>query len=105
MIDLILLTLQDIPQSGKFKKRPLQSEEDMRIMFGDIANNESDHWNPLSSNPIIPPSRDDVYDIPKDGDGVDDINNDAGVGYGTNNDDEVEEGAPSPSIVIGKRRA
>ena len=30
MIDLILLTLQDISGSGKFKKRPLQNEEDMR---------------------------------------------------------------------------
>ena len=82
MTDLILLTLQDIPGSGKFKKRSLQNEEDMRIMFGDITNDESDHWNPMSSNPIIPPSRDDVYDIPKDGDGGDDINNDAGLDMG-----------------------
>ena len=37
MTDLILLTLQDIPGSGKFKKRSLQNEEDMRIMFGDIT--------------------------------------------------------------------
>ena len=92
MIDLVLLTLQDIPGSGKFKKRPLKNEEDMRIMFGDIANDESDHWNPLSSNPIIPPSRDDVYDTPEDGDCGDEINNDAEVGDGTNNDDEVEGG-------------
>ena len=77
-----MLRLQDIPGSGKLKKRPLKNEEDMRIMFGDIANDESDHWNPLSSNPIIPPSRDDVYDIPKDGDGGDDINNDVGLDMG-----------------------
>lgn len=77
----------------------------MRIMFGDIANDESDHWNPLSSNPIIPPSRDDVYDIPEDGDCGDEINNDAEVGDGTNNDDEVEGDTPSPSIILEKRRA
>ena len=72
MIDLILLTLQDISGSDKLKKRPLQNEEDMRIMFGDITNDESDHQNPMSSNPIIPLSKDDVYDIPEDGDGGDD---------------------------------
>ena len=83
MIDLVLLTLQDIPGSGKFKKRPLKNEEDMRIMFGDIANDESDHWNPLSSNPIIPPSRDDVYDIPEDADGGDEFVGDSTFGPGT----------------------
>jgi hypothetical protein len=69
MIDLILVTLQNIPGSGKFKKRPLQNKEEMKIMFGDITNDEFDHWKPLSSNPFIPPSQDDVYDIPEDGDG------------------------------------
>ncbi|RLM55767.1 zinc finger CCCH domain-containing protein 43-like [Panicum miliaceum] len=79
-------TKKDIPGSGKLKKRPLQNEEDMKIMFGDITNDESDHWNPLSSNPIIPPSKDDVYDVPEDGDGGDETNNDGFVG-----DEEFEE--------------
>ena len=108
MIDLILLTLQDIPGSGKFKKRSLQNEEDMRIMFGDITNDESDHWNPMSSNPIIPPSRDDVYDIPEDANGGDEfLNNDGVAGDETINDEEVdqdEEMTPSPSIILGKKR-
>ena len=65
MIDLILLTLQDISGSDKLKKRPLQNEEDMRIMIGDITNDESDNWNPMSSNPNVPPSRDDVMIFPK----------------------------------------
>ena len=108
MTDLILLTLQDIPGSGKFKKRSLQNEEDMRIMFGDITNDESDHWNPMSSNPIIPPSRDDVYDIPEDVDGGDEfLNNDGVAGDETINDEEVdqdEEMTPSPSIILGKKR-
>jgi hypothetical protein len=25
-------------------------------MFGNIMNEETDHWNPMSSNPIIPPN-------------------------------------------------
>ena len=108
MIDLILFTLQDIPGSGKFKKRPLQNEEDMRILFVDITNDEFDHWNPMSSTPIIPPSRDDVYDIPKVADGGDEFLNNEGVaGDETINDEEVdqdEEMTPSPSIVLGKKR-
>ena len=108
MTDLILLTLQDIPGSGKFKKRPLQNEEDMRILFVDITNDEFDHWNPMSSTPIIPPSRDDVYDIPEDVDGGDEfLNNDGVAGDETINDEEVdqdEEMTPSPSIILGKKR-
>jgi hypothetical protein len=97
------LTLQDIPGSGKFKKRPLQNEEHMKIMFGNITNDESDHWNPLSSNPIIPPSQDDVYDVPENGDGEDEINNDGAVG--DEEFEELEEVAPSPSIILPKKRA
>ncbi|PVH63678.1 hypothetical protein PAHAL_2G083500 [Panicum hallii] len=93
-------TKKDIPGSGKFKKRPLQNEEDMKIMFGDITNDESDHWNPLSSNPIIPPSQDDVYDVPENGGGEDEINNDGAVG-----DEELEKATPSPSIILPKKRA
>jgi hypothetical protein len=26
-------------------------------MFGDISNDESDHWNPMNNNPIIPQSQ------------------------------------------------
>lgn len=73
----------------------------MKIMFGDITNDESDHWNPLSSNPIIPPSQDDFYDLTEDGYGdADEVN--YGVG-----DEECEEVAPSPSpsIILGKKKA
>jgi hypothetical protein len=30
----------------------------MKVMFGSIINEETDHWNPMSSNPIMPPSAD-----------------------------------------------
>lgn len=51
-------TKNDIPGVGKFKNRPLQNEDEMNVMFGSIINEEIDHWNPMSSNPIIPPSGD-----------------------------------------------
>ncbi|XP_034595288.1 uncharacterized protein [Setaria viridis] len=46
----------DLSGCGKFRKKPLQNEEDLTVMFADITNDESDHWNPTSSNPIIPPT-------------------------------------------------
>jgi len=86
----------------------LQNKEDLKIMFGDITNDESDHWNPMSGNPIIPPSQeapfavdttcgDEVQDTP------DDVDN--AVGGGDDTPNEVEELSPSPSIVMGKRRS
>nr|TKW28555.1 hypothetical protein SEVIR_3G335700v2 [Setaria viridis] len=48
---------EDIPGVGKFKNRPLQNEDELKVMFGNIINEEQDHWNPMSSNPIIPPSQ------------------------------------------------
>jgi len=34
--------MQEILGVGKFKKRPLQNEDDMKVMFGDITNEEED---------------------------------------------------------------
>lgn len=45
---------QEISGVGKFKKKPIQNEDDLKVMFGNIVNEEQDHWNPMSSNPIIP---------------------------------------------------
>jgi rubrerythrin len=45
--------LQEIPGCGKFKKKALQNQDLLREMFGDISNDENDHWNPMSSNAII----------------------------------------------------
>ncbi|CAN6288140.1 unnamed protein product [Urochloa humidicola] len=94
-------TKKDIPGSFKFKKRPLQNEEELKIMFGQITNDESDHWNPMSSNPIIRPPQDDVQDIPDDA--VDEHLYEGADGEETHND-EVEELAPSPSVIIGKKK-
>lgn len=32
----------------------MQNVDDLNIMFSDIINDASDHWNPMSENPIIP---------------------------------------------------
>jgi hypothetical protein len=55
MIEFSPLPEQEIPGCFKFSKRPLQNEDELRIMFGSITNDEADHWNPMSDNPIIPP--------------------------------------------------
>lgn len=74
-------------------------------MFGDILNDEQDHWNPMSDNPIIPPSQEnfvdadnvvgigeeEVHDIP------DDIGNVVG-----GEEDEVHE--VSPCIANAKKK-
>ncbi|GJN20556.1 hypothetical protein PR202_gb07948 [Eleusine coracana subsp. coracana] len=54
----------------------------------------------MSSNPIIPPSQDDVFDLTEDGYGDADE-----VTYGVG-DEECEEVAPvpSPSVIIGKKK-
>ncbi|CAO2200826.1 unnamed protein product [Urochloa humidicola] len=95
-------TKKEIPGSGKFKKRPLQNEEDMKIMFGDITNDESDHWNPMSSNPIIPSWQNEVYDGARVCDGGD-ITNDVDA-IGGDQLEEEEEAAPSPTIILSKKR-
>jgi hypothetical protein len=43
----------EIPGVGKFNKKPLQNEDDLKVMFGNIVSEEQDHWNHMSSNPII----------------------------------------------------
>jgi hypothetical protein len=40
---LITFLVQDVPGSGKFKKKALQNEDFLREMFGDISNDETDH--------------------------------------------------------------
>nr|XP_034593975.1 uncharacterized protein LOC117855704 [Setaria viridis] len=93
----------DIPGCGKFRKKSLQNEEDLTVMFADITNDESDHWNPMSSNPIIPPTQEDVdnghvnevHDVPDDCD-------DDGVAW--DETDEVQEVTPSPTILLANKR-
>lgn len=41
----------EIPGCIKFKKRPFQNEDDLKVLFGNITNDEQDHWNPMSSLP------------------------------------------------------
>jgi len=72
----------------------------MNVMFGSIINEEIDHWNPMSSNPIIPPSGDAPPHI-----GLDDNDeeNDMGANIDSDNGDEVLEVSPTPGNA--KRKA
>ncbi|KAG8044150.1 hypothetical protein GUJ93_ZPchr0043g16398 [Zizania palustris] len=57
---------KDIPGCGKFRKKAIQNEELLREMFVGIINNEDDHWNPMSDNPIIPPQQVETIDVDND---------------------------------------
>ncbi|KAG2588179.1 hypothetical protein PVAP13_5NG208881 [Panicum virgatum] len=84
--------------------RPLQNEDEMNVMFGSIINEEIDHWNPMSSNPIIP-----LVEMPPPPPpahiGLDDNDeeNDMGANIDSDNGDEVLEISPTPGNA--KRKA
>jgi hypothetical protein len=40
-------------------------------MFGDISSDETDHWNPMSSNPIVPEKNVEPFTV----DGINDVPN------------------------------
>ena len=65
---------------------PLQNEDEMKVMFGSIINEEIDHWNPMSSNPITPPGVDAPHPI--------DLEN--GEENGEQNGEEILEVSPTP---------
>ncbi|XP_004959440.1 zinc finger CCCH domain-containing protein 43-like [Setaria italica] len=89
--------------------KSLQNVDDLTVMFGDIINDETDHWNPMTSNPIIPQNDETPIDVDIDvGDNLDGGGDDIHV-YPTEEDNEgatmndIEE--VSPSIGNGKRRS
>ena len=55
--------VQDISGCDKFRKKPIQNEDLLREMFRNITNEEADHWNPFSDNPIIPTSQEQPFDV------------------------------------------
>ena len=61
--DVCVFIVQDIPGCGKFKKKPLQNEDLLREMFRNITNEEADHWNTMSENPIIPNTQEQPFDV------------------------------------------
>ncbi|CAO2192982.1 unnamed protein product [Urochloa humidicola] len=100
---------KDIPGCGKFRKKPLQNEEDLPVMFSDIINDQSDHWNPMSSNPIIPPPDENgnVNEIPDDVDNgnvneiLDGCDDDPAGG---DEMDDLQDISPSPTILLANKR-
>lgn len=87
--------LQDIPGCGKFRKKPIQNEDLLREMFRNITNEEADHWNPMSDNPVIPGSQKQPLDV--DGENFDGENATQGDPFDANKevDEEVQEVSPS----------
>jgi hypothetical protein len=81
----------------------LQNKDDLSVIFGDIINDQLDHWNPMSSNPIIPPSQ----EVPADVDNgnlhefPNDCDHDAAVG---DESDYPHEVSPSPTILLANKR-
>ena len=69
-------------------------------MFGNIVNEEQDHWNPMSSNPIKP--LDD--ETPVDGIEAEEQPNEYPTGDNNVDGDEVEEVAQTPITNNAKRR-
>ncbi|ONM07521.1 hypothetical protein ZEAMMB73_Zm00001d033382 [Zea mays] len=57
---------QEIPGCAKFKKGPLQNEADLSKMFDKITNEENDHWNPMTENPIIPKNHEPIINLESD---------------------------------------
>ncbi|KAF0936198.1 hypothetical protein E2562_039486, partial [Oryza meyeriana var. granulata] len=39
----------DIPGCGKFRKHPLQNEDELMICFQGIVNIGADHWSPCAA--------------------------------------------------------
>lgn len=71
-------------------------------MFRNITNEEADHWNPMSDNPIIPNSQDQPFDVDNEnGGGDDDVRE---VPFDAHNTREEEVQEVNPSNVHGNKR-
>ncbi|CAN6334712.1 unnamed protein product [Urochloa humidicola] len=53
---------EDIPGCGKFRKQPLQHEEELETCFADITNIGTDHWSPRGANLQMPPLADETQE-------------------------------------------
>ncbi|XP_021314612.1 L10-interacting MYB domain-containing protein [Sorghum bicolor] len=87
----------DIPGCGKFRKHPLQNEDELTICFQGIVNFGSDHWTPCGNNSTMAATP----SVTQDEQGaalVEDID-----ALGATQDDETYEVTPSPGS--GKRAA
>ena len=61
----------EIPGCIKFKKRPFQNEDGLKVLFGNITNDEQDHWNHMSSKPTVPLRQDVPVEVDNPNDGID----------------------------------
>lgn len=59
-------------------------------MFSSITNDEQDHWNPMSSNAVVPPCQDSPIYVDNPRDGIED-EQPMGGNLAFDAEDEVEE--------------
>ncbi|CAO2171532.1 unnamed protein product, partial [Urochloa humidicola] len=84
---------KDISGCGKFRKQPLQNEDELAICFGDIINIGIDHWSPCGANLQTPQV---IDDSPEEAHGA----GDEAQGLG---DETQEDNVETPTS--GKRTA
>ncbi|PWZ30367.1 hypothetical protein Zm00014a_001014 [Zea mays] len=88
----------EIPGCAKFKKGPLQNEADLTKMFDKITNEENDHWNPMTENPIIPENHEPIINLEDD---FADVECELPNEFASASSDVVQE--VSPSVGNGKK--
>lgn len=93
--DVCVFIVQDIPGCGKFRKKPLQNEDLLSEMFRNITNEEADHWNPLSDNPIIPSTQEQPFDVDSEYGGGEEVQEVTPFYANNEGDEEVQEVTPS----------
>lgn len=94
--------MQEIPGVGKFMKKALQNEDLLSDMFRDITNEDTDHWNPMSENPIIPNSQEEPFDVDNENKGGGGDFQSELVDARDADEEDVQEVA-APSASTGKR--
>jgi hypothetical protein len=78
--------------------------EYLRDMYDDIFNDESDHWNPMSENPIIPESQQDPIDVENVDEEAEDEHVDMFHDWDYQEDESAEVNEVSPTIRNEKKR-
>ncbi|KAL5655136.1 hypothetical protein ACJX0J_034455, partial [Zea mays] len=86
---------------AKFKKGPLQNEADLSKMFDKITNEENDHWNPMTENPIIPENHEPIINLESD---FADVECELPNEFASASSDVVQEVSPSVGKLAKKTK-
>jgi hypothetical protein len=85
-------------------KKGFQNMEYLRDMYDDISNDESDHWNPMSENPIIPESQQDPINVENVDEEVEDEHMDMFHDWDYQEDESAEVNEVSPTNGNEKKK-